>query len=180
MPVPQYLPFRQKIKPVSLREVTGGMSSGEVIFEVERGARFVVFDYVVSVIRATYLRRLPVYFLKPGQSAWQKGLPYALLSLFLGWWSVPWGLIRTPSTIYRTLRGGRDVTDSVVASIKVATGREACVRKVNVICAASVQSRHVVDLIRTEPVDKAGLPRRSSKELRRRQREEAVTVTYFW
>ena len=118
MPVPQPIPFRQKLKRFSLREVTGGMSAGEVLFEVERGARFVVFDYVVSVLIVAYLRRSPEYFLRPGESALRRGLPYALLSFLFGWWNFPWGLIRTPQRIYETLRGGRDITPSVVASIK--------------------------------------------------------------
>ena len=95
------------------------MSPGEVLFEVELGARFVVFDYVVSVLIVAYLRRSPAYFLRPGQSALPRGLPYALLSFFLGWWNFPWGLIRTHQRIYETLLGGRDITQRVVESIKV-------------------------------------------------------------
>ncbi len=125
MPMPQSIPFRQKLKPSSLREVTGGMSAGEVLFEVGRGARFVVFDYVVSVMVVAYLRRSPVYFLRPGQSALKRGLPYALLSFLFGWWNFPWGLIRTPQRIYETLCGGRDVTESVIANIKTHLDREA-------------------------------------------------------
>ena len=100
------------------------MSPGEVLFEVERGARFVVFDYVISVLIVAYHRRSPVCFLKPGQSAWTKGLPYALLSFFFGWWNFPWGLIRTPQRIYETLNGGRDITQSVVANIQDHLNRE--------------------------------------------------------
>ncbi len=129
MPVPQSIPFRQKLKRSSLREVTGGMSPGEVLFEVERGARFVVFDYVVSVLIVAYLRRSQVCFLRPGQSAFKRGLPYALLSFLLGWWNFPWGLIRTPQRIYETLRGGRDITESVVASIKANLNRETALGK---------------------------------------------------
>jgi hypothetical protein len=116
MPVPQYIPFRQKQKPVSLRGVTGGMNPSEVIFEVERGARFVYFDYVISVVVMTYRRNSPVFFLKPGESAVRKGLPYALLSLAFGWWGFPWGLTSTPAAITRTLRGGHDITTKVLAN----------------------------------------------------------------
>ena len=124
MPLAQYIPFRQKLKRSSLREVTGGMSPGEVLFEIERGARFVEFDYVVSVLIVAYLRRSPVHFLRPGQRAFYRGLPYALLSFFCGWWNFPWGLIRTPQKIYETLRGGRDITQRVVASIEAHLDRE--------------------------------------------------------
>ena len=114
MPVPQHIPFRQKQKPVSLRDVTGGMNPSEVIFEIERGARFIYFDYVISVIVMTYRRNSPVFFLRPGESAIRKGLPYALLSLAFGWWGFPWGLTSTPGAITRTLRGGHDMTAKVL------------------------------------------------------------------
>jgi hypothetical protein len=116
MPVPQYVPFRQKQKPVSLRDVTGGMNPSEVVFEVERGARFVYFDYVISVIIMSHRRNSPVFFLKPGESAVRKGLPYALLSLAFGWWGFPWGLTSTPGAIARTLRGGHDITAKVLSN----------------------------------------------------------------
>lgn len=54
MPVLHYIPFRQKITRPSLRDVTGGMGTGEVLFEVERGARFLVYEYVVSVLIVAY------------------------------------------------------------------------------------------------------------------------------
>lgn len=116
MPVPQYIPFRQELKPVSLRDVTGGMSPSEVLFEVERGARFIYFDYVISAIIVSYRRRSPVFFLEPGESAAQKGLPYALQSFVFGWWSFPSGLVSTPGAITRTLRGGHDMTAKVLAN----------------------------------------------------------------
>jgi hypothetical protein len=118
MPVPQYIPFRQKQKPVSLRDVTGGMSPSEVIFEVERGARFIFFDYTISAIIVSYRRNSPVFFLKPGESVTRKGLLYALLSLLFGWWSFPSGLVSTPAAIARTLRGGHDITAKVLANTK--------------------------------------------------------------
>jgi hypothetical protein len=114
MPGPQYIPFRQKIKPASLREVTGGLSPGEVLFEVERGARFVIFEYVISPLIISYIRRSPVHFLRPGQSPVVKGFPYALLSLAFGWWTLS-GLLRTPKAILQALRGGKDITQAVVA-----------------------------------------------------------------
>jgi hypothetical protein len=115
MPVPHYIPFRQKLKSESLRNVTGGLSPGEVLFEVERGARFVTFEYIISPLIITYIRRSPVHFLRPGQSAMAKGLPYALLSLAFGWWHLPSGLLRTPGAIRQALRGGKDITPAVAA-----------------------------------------------------------------
>jgi hypothetical protein len=94
------------------------MSPSEVIFEVERGARFIYFDYMISAIIVSYRRNSPVFFLKPGESATRKGLRYAVLSLVFGWWSFPSGLINTPGSITRTLRGGRDMTEKVLANTR--------------------------------------------------------------
>jgi hypothetical protein len=33
-----------------------------------------------------------------------------MVSLLLGWWGVPWGLIYTPLTLWSNLSGGREVT----------------------------------------------------------------------
>jgi hypothetical protein len=42
-----------------------------------------------------------------------KGLPWCGVSLVLGWWGLPWGLIWTPMAIYKNLTGGIDVTSTV-------------------------------------------------------------------
>ena len=118
MHMPQYIPFRQKIEPVSLRDITGGMNASEVIFEIERGARFVYFDYVISVIIMTYRRRSPTFLLRQGENPLGKGWRYALLSLAFGWWGFPHGLIHTPGAINRTLRGGHDIIDKVLAKTR--------------------------------------------------------------
>ncbi len=115
MSVQQYIPFRQKNTPFSVHEVTGGLNPSEVLGEIERGARFVVFPYIISAIYISYHRRSPVRFLKPGESPLPKALPYALLSFFFGWWGFPNGILNTPGAIYQTLRGGKDITPSVLA-----------------------------------------------------------------
>ena len=118
MPVPDYFPFRQKVRPLRLDEVTGGMSPREVLAEIERGARFVIYPYVVSVLIVTYKRQSRVYFLRPGNHAFRKAIPYAMLSAIFGWWRIPWGLLHTPGTIYEALRGGTDITPNVKAKLQ--------------------------------------------------------------
>lgn len=118
MPVPQYVPFSQKLKPQNLREITGGMNPSEMIFELGRGARFVYFDYVISVLVMTYRRNSPVFFLKPGDNAITWGWRYAMLSFFFGWWGIPHGLICTPGAITRSLRGGHDISAKIKESLQ--------------------------------------------------------------
>ncbi len=74
------------------------------------GGRFVFFEYTISLVFLTLRRPSAVYFLRTGDWAWWRGLPYCLVSLFLGWWGLPWGIIYAPMTMILNLSGGRDVT----------------------------------------------------------------------
>jgi hypothetical protein len=92
-----------------------GLTPQEILFEVNRGARFVVYQYCISIVVMTFRRNSGVVFVKAGESAATKSLPYTLLSLVLGWWGIPWGFIYTPQAVYKNLNGGIDVTGHIVA-----------------------------------------------------------------
>jgi len=83
------------------------MKHGELEFELQRGAKFVLFQYCVSVIVLTFRRPSDIYFIRQGENAVVKGLPFTLLSLVAGWWGIPWGRFTqfSPSTTIRA--GGR-------------------------------------------------------------------------
>lgn len=98
-----------------------GMSPGEVDFEIQRGARFVFFQYCISIVVLTFRRASDIYFLRQGESAVTKGLPFTLLSLVAGWWGIPWGPIYTIQSVYNNSRGGKDVTESVLNSVRAET-----------------------------------------------------------
>jgi hypothetical protein len=51
------------------------MKHGELEFELQRGAKFVLFQYCVSVIVLTFRRPSDIYFLRQGENAVVKGLP---------------------------------------------------------------------------------------------------------
>src|SRR5437867_4392049 len=95
-----------------------GMKHGELEFELQRGAKFVLFQYCVSVIVLTFRRPSDIYFVRQGENAVVKGLPFTLLSLVAGWWGIPWGPIYTIQSIYNNSRGGKDVTQAVVNSLR--------------------------------------------------------------
>ena len=95
-----------------------GMKAGEVDFEIGRGARFVFFQYCISIVVLTFRRASDIYFLRQGESAVTRGLPFTLLSLVAGWWGIPWGPIYTIQSVYNNSRGGKDVTESVVNSLR--------------------------------------------------------------
>jgi len=94
-----------------------GLSTAQVQDEIARGGRFVIFEYCYSVLVLTFRRVSEVHFVRAGESTFSKSAGYNLLTLMLGWWGLPWGLIYTPLCLFRNLGGGRDVTEQVVMSL---------------------------------------------------------------
>ena len=95
-----------------------GMKYGEMEFELQRGGKFVYYQYCFSVIIMTFKRPSDVYFIRAEENAVKKGLPFTLLSFFAGWWGIPWGPIYTIQSFITNFQGGKDVTSSVVASLR--------------------------------------------------------------
>ena len=93
------------------------MTPSQVQAEVQQGAKFVMFRYCVSVLILTFRRGSDIYFIRPGESTIGRSLPFTLLSLFLGWWGFPWGLIYTPQALITNFGGGKNVTREVMASL---------------------------------------------------------------
>jgi len=100
-----------------------GMTPADVSREVERGARFVIFQYCVSIIVLTFKRPSHIYFVRGGQSRVIKGLPFAAVSLLFGWWGIPWGPIHTVTSLTTDFQGGKDVTQHVLASLQQTPSR---------------------------------------------------------
>jgi len=93
------------------------LSPDAIKFEVERGGRFVIFQYCVSIIVLSFKRPSPVYFIRPGESTAGKAALFALLSLVCGWWGIPWGPIWTIQSVVVNCRGGRDITREILAAL---------------------------------------------------------------
>jgi hypothetical protein len=74
------------------------------------GGRLVFYEYCISLLFITLRRTSRLHYLRPGESGLMKGLPYTCLTLLLGWWGIPWGIIYTPLAVLTNLTGGRDVT----------------------------------------------------------------------
>src|SRR3974390_3177183 len=94
-----------------------GMTAGQLQFELDRGGRFVVFQYCISVVVMTFKRSSPIFFVRAGENPIGKGIPFTLLTLVAGWWGIPWGPIWSAQSIYRNLSGGKDVTKEVGAAL---------------------------------------------------------------
>jgi hypothetical protein len=108
-----------KKTPMAIKNIQG-LSTDEINRELAHGAKFVIYDYTISIIVMTFRRSSEVYFVRAADSAVMKGLPFTLLSLFFGWWGIPWGPIYTIGSLYKNLRGGKDVTNEILASVNQA------------------------------------------------------------
>jgi hypothetical protein len=99
-----------------------GLDRHQLSIELQKGAKFVIFQYCISIVIVTFRRPSDVYFIRPGESAVSKGIGFSLLSLVLGWWGIPWGPIYTIGSLYTNFSGGKDVTQAVVASLTASPG----------------------------------------------------------
>ena len=102
-----------------------GMRPEELLEELEYGGRFVFFEYCISCLVFSLRRPTDVFWLPGNEWGWVRALPYSLLTLCLGWWGLPWGLIYTPLTLVTNLAGGCDVTDQTCEYLSQLPGWEA-------------------------------------------------------
>jgi hypothetical protein len=96
-----------------------GMSPDEISFELNRGGKFVMYRFCVSVIVLTIIKSTDIYYVPAGQSRVIKGLPWTLLTFVAGWWGIPWGPIRSVQSLWINLNGGTDLTAEVADAMKL-------------------------------------------------------------
>ena len=107
-------------KIVGLEDIKSG---GELQQEIQQGGKFVMYQYCISLLVITFRRSSNVYFISHEQNAVVKGLPFTLLSLVLGWWGIPWGPIYTIQSVWVNFKGGKEVTQEVLASMTSAAAK---------------------------------------------------------
>src|SRR5262249_35572346 len=90
-----------------------GMTLSQLQEAIIGGARFVQFQFCVSIFILSFKRSSPVIFVPAGRSPVSKGWSYSLISLLAGWWGIPWGPIWTLTTFANNISGGKDVTRQV-------------------------------------------------------------------
>ena len=96
---------------------TEGLTDADIRRELERGAKFVMFTYAISIIVMTFRRGSDIYFVRSGESAIKHGWGFALISFLFGWWGIPWGPIYTIGSLVTCLSGGKDVTQEVLQAV---------------------------------------------------------------
>ena len=94
-----------------------GMTPEQLNFELQRGGRFVIFQYAISIIIMSFRRASDIYFIRAGEKTTSKSIGFTILTLLAGWWGIPFGPIFTVQALVTNCRGGRDVTKEVAASL---------------------------------------------------------------
>ncbi|MFZ4932100.1 hypothetical protein [Chryseobacterium sp. Mn2064] len=91
-----------------------GLTNDQINHELQRGAKFVVFQYTISIIIMTFKRGSDIYFVKADESTVKYSWKYSILTFILGWWGIPFGPIYSISSLYRNMNGGKDITREVL------------------------------------------------------------------
>ena len=94
-----------------------GLSAYDLQQEAEKGGKFVYFAFTLSLLVITFKRTSGVYLVRKGERIVSKGLPFTMISALFGWWGLPFGPKYTLESIRTNLKGGKDVTDEVMATV---------------------------------------------------------------
>ena len=94
-----------------------GLSPSDLQEEVSKGGRFVYYPFTVSLAVFTLKRTSGTYLVRAGETAIGKQMFFTLISLLFGWWGIPFGPKYTVKSIQTNLRGGKNVTDEVMATV---------------------------------------------------------------
>jgi hypothetical protein len=93
------------------------LSTNQIQEEISKGGKFVHFQFTVSYLVGTYKGESVVRFIRPGVNAFQKGIVYSVITILFGWWGFPAGPRKTIQALRTNWKGGRDVTDELMATI---------------------------------------------------------------
>jgi hypothetical protein len=106
-------------RSIAMAEIVGldGLSDQEFNREIQNGARFVIYSYCISLVIVSFKQPSAIYFVRSNESRFAKGLPYTMVSLLLGWWGIPFGLIYTIWCVCSNSAGGTDVTEDVLGAM---------------------------------------------------------------
>jgi len=86
--------------------------STRLAYDIDHGVRFVAYRFAIGAFRISFLGTSAAKRIEPGQSRRLRGLPYSLVSLIFGWWSLV-GPIFTIRSLVTNWRGGFDLTQLV-------------------------------------------------------------------
>jgi len=93
------------------------MEIGLINHELQNGAKFIVYQYCISILILTFRRSSNIYFIRSNQGSVKKGLQFSLISFLFGWWGFPWGPIYTIGSFITNFKGGKNITPEVIARL---------------------------------------------------------------
>lgn len=94
-----------------------GLSAADLQQAVKEGGKFIYYPFTVSLVVVTFRRTSGVYLVRGKESPVAKGLIYTVISALFGWWGIPYGPKYTFQSIRTNLKGGKDVTEEVMATV---------------------------------------------------------------
>ena len=87
----------------------------QIVDAVRLGGRYKVYPWCFSVVILSFLRSSKIIFVPAGKDGARHAVGHLALSLVVGPWGIPFGLIFTFWCFIRNLMGGKDVTREVLA-----------------------------------------------------------------
>lgn len=94
-----------------------GLSVDDINRELSNGAKFIVFQYCFSILIMTFKRGSDIYFIKAGESTVRHSIGFTFITLFFGWWGIPWGPVHSIGALYTNLIGGKNITQDIINSM---------------------------------------------------------------
>lgn len=94
-----------------------GLTNEEINAALDNGAKFVVFQYTISIVLMTFKRNSDIHFVQKDESTFSKSIGFTLVNLVFGWWGIPWGPIYTVGAWVNNASGGKDITAEVLQSM---------------------------------------------------------------
>ncbi len=99
--------------------IRGGehLTPEQVLHLLRTGSRCVRYEFIVSVLVATFRFQSGIYLTDSWQVRYLLGLPFSVLSIAVGVWGLPWGIVLTARAVWVNLCGGVDATAHVAAHL---------------------------------------------------------------
>ncbi|MXV50933.1 hypothetical protein GS399_08095 [Pedobacter sp. HMF7647] len=95
------------------------LSAVEIHNEIKRGAKFIVYQYTISLLFITLKKNTDIYFVRSYENRAARGLIWTFISFVCGWWCFPEGPSHTLTAITNNLNGGIDVTENILSAVNI-------------------------------------------------------------
>jgi len=98
--------------------IDSNLTIDELKNKIDNGSKFIIFQYCISVFFAVTLKRFsPAILIEPNEKLSKYYKRYNTISLFFGWWGLPWGPIYTVKYVNLNSKGGIDYTEDIMLNI---------------------------------------------------------------